>query len=121
MEGNMARVLLVDDDLDVLEALQAWLRRRKHEVQIAAGFPEALAALASGPIPDVLITDWDMAPFCGDDLLAIVARRYPGVCRVLHSGTPRPKGSSPAAQHILSKGCDLADLDAVVSGCARAA
>ena len=40
----MKRVLLVDDDRDVLEALGDWLRL-EHDVQLAGGFPEAMAAL----------------------------------------------------------------------------
>jgi CheY-like chemotaxis protein len=116
----MARVLLVDDDADVLDSLEGWLGR-KHDVTVAPGLPEALAALARGPIPDIVITDWDLPPFCGDELLRIVASHFPAVCRVLHSGTPRPPGSPSLAQHVLVKGCDLGELERVVDSCAKAA
>ncbi len=112
----MARVLLVDDDLDVLDSLADWLGRR-HEVRVASGFVAAMAALVEGPTPDVVITDYDMPPYRGDDLLAIVAARWPRVCRILHSGTP---GVADAVglhiDHLVAKG-DPKDLDAAIARC----
>ena len=113
----MARVLLVDDDVDVLESLADWLGRR-HEVRIATGFAAAMAALVDGPDFDVVITDYDMPPYRGDDLLAIVAARWPRVCRILHSGTPGVVGTV-ASLHIdsvVAKG-DPAELDAAIARC----
>jgi two-component system nitrogen regulation response regulator GlnG len=114
----MARVLLVDDDWDVLESLADCLRG-EHEVTVADGFPEAIAALAEGPRPDVVITDREMPPYDGAELLEIVARRYPGVCRVLHTGTPRTQieRAAKVADYVLVKGCDLDELRAVVRRC----
>ena len=101
----MARVLLVDDDADVLDSLADWLGRR-HEVHVATGFPEAIAALVEGPLPDVVVTDYDMPPYRGDDLLAIVAARWPRIGRILHSGKPRAAAGRDLGHvdHLVVKG-----------------
>lgn len=113
----MARVLLVDDDLDVLESLADWLGR-KHEVRVAGGFAAAIAALIDGPEFDIVVTDYDMPPYRGDDLLAIVAARWPRVRRILHSGTPGVVGGVSALHidHVVAKG-DPGDLDAAIARC----
>jgi DNA-binding NtrC family response regulator len=118
----MASVLLVDDDPDVLESLGEWLARR-HQVRVARGFVEALALLVKGPLPNVVITDYEMPPYRGDDLLAIVAARYPRVCRILHTGTPGAllAAATVHADHVLPKGVELAVLDALVERAVRRA
>jgi len=118
-EGSrMARVLLVDDDRDMLDALGIWLRR-DHVVQLAPGLPEALAAFAAGPPPEVLITDFDLPPFCGDDLLAMVAEQYPRVHRILHTGTAKAKlrGAAALAHRVLDKGCEPEELRRAINDC----
>lgn len=112
MAQGMAKVLLVDDDLDVLESLRAWLRR-EHDVKVASGFPEAMAALIDGPVPDVIITDYDMPPYHGDDLLAVVAARFPNVCRILYTGSPEGDAHGPA-HHVVLKGGDPRLLNSLI-------
>ena len=111
----MARVLLVDDDPDVLDGLGAWLRY-EHEVLLASGFPEALEALFAGPPPDVIICDYEMPPFCGDDLLAVVASRFPATYRILYTGMPRGllDGAGAAAHRVISKGTDPNELSELI-------
>lgn len=117
---ELARVLLVDDDVDVLESLEQWLGRQ-HEVRIARGFPEALALLSEEEPPDVLITDLDMPPYRGSDLLAIVATRWPGVCRILHTGTPDKLDGTACvhAHHVVLKTGELRVLDALIERCCQ--
>jgi DNA-binding NtrC family response regulator len=112
----MSRVLLVDDDPDVLDSLGDWLRR-KHEVVVALGLPHALLLLQDGPLPDVVVTDLDMAPYSGEDLLAIVAARHPHICRVLHTGTPGARIGLTKAQYVFRKGDDLDGLEAILGRC----
>jgi DNA-binding NtrC family response regulator len=110
----MAKVLLVDDDLDVLDSLRAWLVR-EHEVHVAAGFPQALAALAGGPPPDVVIADYDMPPYHGDDLLEVVAAHFPSVCRILYTGLPHAMiNANGAAHHVVLKGGDPSHLNSLI-------
>jgi CheY-like chemotaxis protein len=112
--SGMARVLLVDDDSDVLDSLRAWLMR-EHEVRVAGGFPEAMAALVDGPVPDVVITDYDMPPFHGDDLLAVIAARFPTVCRILYTGSADGLvADCRVAHHVILKGGDPRMLNTLI-------
>ena len=62
------RLLVVDDDLDTLQILQAILSRCGAEVRLAASVPDALAAL-QGWRPDLLISDLGMPDEDGYTLL----------------------------------------------------
>ena len=112
----MVRVLLVDDDRDVLDTVGDWLRH-SYEVRLAEGLPQAILALAEGPLPDVVITDLQMPPYSGEDLLAVLAARYPKICRILHTGSGElPRDSY--AQHVIAKGGDIEELEEVIRRCA---
>jgi CheY-like chemotaxis protein len=56
----MARLLLVDDDNDLVEALGELLRREGHEVHSASTGEEGLVVLRASSLPDALILDVDM-------------------------------------------------------------
>ena len=56
----MARLLLVDDDNDIVEALGGLLRDEGHDVHSASTGEEGLAVLRASPLPDVLVLDVDM-------------------------------------------------------------
>jgi|SRR5579859_6123475 len=75
----MARVLVVDDDPEPL----AEHLRAEHEVETVRGFPAAIARLFSGPPPEIVISKQDLPPYCGSDLLTVVAARFPQTFRIL--------------------------------------
>jgi DNA-binding NtrC family response regulator len=108
----MATVLVVDDDEDLLDAMEVLLGR-KHKVRRASSVDEALASLAEGAIPDVLITDFDLDGQRGDVLLSWVAVNYPDVRRILHTGTPRARldGAAALAHRLIDKSDDVATLN----------
>jgi DNA-binding NtrC family response regulator len=56
----MARLLVVDNDNDIVEAIGALLRDEGHQVQSASTGEEGLVVLRSSPLPDVLVLDVDM-------------------------------------------------------------
>jgi CheY-like chemotaxis protein len=115
----MLRVLLVDDDRDVLDGIGDWLRQ-SFDVTTALGFPAAIQCLADGPLPDVVITDLEMPPYSGEDLLVVLAARFPTVCRILHTGSVTARRSTTVAHHIFGKGRDLRELDALLRRCSPA-
>lgn len=65
----MARVLVVDDDPDLLMLVEMQLRHHGHEVSTAASGPEALALVAQAGPPDVALLDVAMPGMNGLDLL----------------------------------------------------
>ena len=55
-----ARVLVVEDDLDIREALTTILEMRGYNATSAGNGKEALEYLESGPTPDLIILDLSM-------------------------------------------------------------
>ena len=68
-ELRAPRVLLVDDDIDILKALRAVLEDEGYEVLDAADANEALPLLRSNPPPDVILLDLMMPQMDGWALL----------------------------------------------------
>jgi CheY-like chemotaxis protein len=55
-------ILVVDDDLDVREAIVDTLQDEGYEVVQTPGGREALAYLRGNPPPALIFLDWNMAP-----------------------------------------------------------
>jgi DNA-binding NtrC family response regulator len=110
VEKVMAKVLVVDDDHDVRESLCDWLSR-EHLVCQASDVPQALAMIGSEK-PDVVVVDFELPPYRGDDFLATVAEHYPHIGRFMHTGSAgRALGFAFTVAHrVLKKGCDPRDL-----------
>lgn len=83
----MAKVLLCDDDDNVLRTLSRVLTQAGHVCRSTASAGEALSELAADPAWDVVLTDWQMPGTDGTKLLAAVAERAPSIARILMSGT----------------------------------
>ena len=71
-----ARVLLVDDDADLLQLLNIRLKREGYEVQTASDARQALDCLSRQP-PGAVITDLKMSRMDGMELLAEIERQFP--------------------------------------------
>ena len=73
----MARVLIVDDDAQVLELLKAVLRCAGYDVTVAASAIAALELLHSGSQFDLMLTDIAMPDLNGFSLALMVHPRRP--------------------------------------------
>ena len=80
-------VLCVDDEPQVLSALQRTLRHEPYEVVTAADPELALDCLDRLPV-EVVIADERMPRMNGSDLLEEVHRRWPWMGRVILTGYP---------------------------------
>jgi len=69
MNGVSTRVLLIEDDRPLTNALTKHLRARGHEVRAAFCEEDALAVLQSGFRPDVVLLDVNLPDGSGWDLL----------------------------------------------------
>jgi two-component system response regulator HupR/HoxA len=78
------RLLVVDDEPDMLEFVER-VTRRRFAVTPCSSADEAFAALENGDF-EVLITDQKMPRVSGLELLGRIAGRYPRLVRVLLSG-----------------------------------
>jgi two-component system, probable response regulator PhcQ len=93
------KVLFVDDDPLVTEALKRALRRQPYEVLSANSADKALAILSREQV-DVVISDEMMPGMRGSDFLAIVFRKYPDTVRIILTG----HANFETAVHAINEG-----------------
>jgi len=79
------RVLLVDDEPNVLKALGRTLRQESVQILTAPSGEEALLIMREHPV-DLLISDMRMPGMSGAELLAQAAKEWPATRRVLLTG-----------------------------------
>jgi CheY-like chemotaxis protein len=65
----MARVLIVDDDPDILELVEFRLKKGGHRVIAVSGGPQALAVVEERGAPDVVVLDVSMPEMDGFETL----------------------------------------------------
>jgi DNA-binding NtrC family response regulator len=113
----MSRILLVDDEPFLLDALHMLLRRKRPEwsFRLAPGSAEALDALAEEPA-DVVVSDLGLPGMDGAALLEQVSQTHPATGRVLLSGLSAAELQARGAiAHVrLQKPCDTAKLCAAI-------
>jgi two-component system, response regulator, stage 0 sporulation protein F len=88
MEGNMAFILLVEDDELVRDMLTQVLSRASHRVVATANGEEALISLQQNE-PDIMITDIIMPKKSGITLISEVKDRHPNMEIIAISGGGR--------------------------------
>jgi len=93
----LGRVLLVDDEPDVLRGFARVLKERGHHVATAARAEEAITKLSEGRF-DVVISDISMPGMDGIQLLREVRRRDLTVPVVLATGKPAVKSAADAVE-----------------------
>ncbi len=78
-------VLFVDDEPNILRALQRLLRNEPMTV-LCAGSPQEALALLDKAEPEVVVTDQRMPEMSGADLLYAVRDRHPDIVRMMLTG-----------------------------------
>ncbi len=78
------RLLLIDDDLDLLGAIARFLREEGYEVRVCDQ-PQRLSALIEQGMPDLIITDLKMPHESGLDVLRLVRQSHPQIPVLLFS------------------------------------
>lgn len=81
----MDRILLVDDEVFILRALERLLRRVGYDVYTAQSAMQALDVLAVTPC-QVVISDYRMPAMNGEQLLREIKRHYPNMVCLILSG-----------------------------------
>ncbi len=81
----MNKILLVDDELIILQALSINLQKSGYEVTTAANGEEALARLEEQSY-DIIITDYLMGSINGVELSNAAKRLYPETKVIIFSG-----------------------------------
>jgi CheY-like chemotaxis protein len=99
------RILVVDDEPSVHEAVREILESRGYEVHTAADGLEGLHALSKS-LPDLIISDLNMPRMSGFEFLTIVRERFPHIATIAVSGEYIASGnpSGIVADTVLQKG-----------------
>lgn len=86
MEQETVKILCVDDEKNVLRALERLFMDEDYEIITAAGGEEALTLLAELPAVQLVISDYRMPGMDGVDFLRQVNERWPETIRIVLSG-----------------------------------
>ncbi len=113
MSAGKKRILVVDDEPFVCDAVKMMLAFDGHDVVTASNGKEALGLFEQGKF-DVVITDFAMPGMKGDELAAAVKARSPGQPVVMITAYAEMLHSSgktlPGVDHVVSKPFLLEDL-----------
>ena len=108
------KVLLVDDDKNLLDGLRRALRKEPYEIVAASSAEEALGILGKEAI-DVVVSDQDMPGMSGTVFLAAVRQRFPDTVRFMLTGkatldTAVQAINDGAISRFFTKPCNNVDL-----------
>lgn len=84
----MARILIVDDEPDILVILERMLHKMNHQTILAGNGNEAVQRLEENPV-DLVITDLIMPESEGIETIAVIRKRWPRVKIIAMSGGGR--------------------------------
>jgi CheY-like chemotaxis protein len=90
----LARILIVDDDQDLLEGQKTFLQGKGHEVRTAAGMEQGMAEL-EGFLPDLILADLMMEHYDTGFVFCKKVRGIPGLENVpilMQTAAPREIG-----------------------------
>jgi len=112
----MARILVIDDEVEVRRAVTTYLRGLGHEVLSAANGREAIATLSTGPV-DLLVTDINMPEMDGIEIVSSLreaASRVPIIAMsgggLFDKGMLLDSAQALGADRTLEKPFDLEEL-----------
>ena len=115
----MLKVLIVDDNVDVLEAVRDTLTAEGYETAEATDGQAALDYLRSHEAPGLILLDWNMAPMNGRDFMIETAKdpKLAAIPTVLLTadGRAADKSQQSGTVGFLMKPVDLDELFATVA------
>ena len=101
-----SRILLVDDDPQLLRSLGRLMRVEGYDIELAASGAEALACFAVGRF-DLMITDFSMPVMDGDQLATAIKSIAPFFPIILLTGHAErflsPRQQPPGVNSVLPK------------------
>ncbi len=107
------KIIIVDDEQVIREALFEYLTQEGHECKIASSGYEALALISKSK-PEVVLTDYNMPVMNGIELLKIVRERYSEIRVIIFTGYADIENAISAINYgayaFFRKPLDLEDL-----------
>jgi len=117
MEKNKKKVLVVEDEEEIIEFLKNFLRRRKIEVYLAKSGLEALDVFEKES-PNLVLLDIGIPQIDGLEVLREIKEKVPQTKVIMVTGRADKKSISKAkklsADAYINKPVDLAELYSVI-------
>ena len=117
MERNKKKVLVVEDEEEIIEFLKNFLRRRKIEVYLAKSGLEALDIFEKQN-PNLVLLDIGIPHIDGLEVLREIKEKVPQTKVIMVTGRADKKSISEAkklsADAYINKPVDLAELHSVI-------
>jgi two-component system, OmpR family, response regulator ResD len=113
--GVSSRILVIEDDRDIVETIELILRSAGHDVKSTTHGKDALR-LVELLNPDLVITDVIMPEIDTLDAIGELRRTYPGLKIIAISGNPHllTLASKQGADQVLAKPFSLNKLTALI-------
>ncbi len=121
-EMSRARVLVVEDEIEVAATLLEQLAGRDYEVRTATTAEEGFDVIDAFR-PDVLLLDLSLPGLSGPGLLTILGRLHPGLPVIVITSVVDPRLVAQIADrkpfHLVHKPWDSEALDRLVAAAAK--
>jgi C4-dicarboxylate-specific signal transduction histidine kinase/ActR/RegA family two-component response regulator len=86
LAGRGLRLLALDDDIHVLDAVAIMARSLGHHIEVHVNYQSLHDRLATGGVPDLLILDLDMPDISGLEVVHRLRSEHPGLPVMIASG-----------------------------------
>ena len=115
---NLYRLLIIDDNKEILTALTDFLSKKKYDVVSASDGLDGLKLLETEQKGfDLVITDLVMPNISGVGLISIIKKKFPDLPVIAITGWgehPEALATEAQANRVLEKPFDLSELDTVI-------
>ena len=118
------KLLVIDDNQEILAGLDSFLRNKKYDVTTAADGLDGLKLLESGEHHfDLVITDVVMPNISGVGVISIMKEKHPGVPVIAITGMgehPESLAKEANADVVIEKPFDLSELEKMITNLLKA-
>jgi DNA-binding NtrC family response regulator len=115
---NPYRLLIIDDNKEILTALIDFLSKKKYDVVSASDGLDGLKLIETEQQGfDLVITDLVMPNISGVGLISIIKKKFPDLPVIAITGWgehPEALATEAQANRVLEKPFDLSELDTVI-------
>jgi DNA-binding NtrC family response regulator len=116
--NKSSKLLVIDDNKEILDALYAFLHKKKYNVFSASNGLEGLKLIENEKQGfDLVITDLIMPDISGVALISIIKKKYPDTRVIAITGWgehPEALATEAEADYVLEKPFELGDLEKLI-------
>ena len=116
--NNASKLLVIDDNKEILDALYDFLSKKKYNIVAASNGLEGLKLIENQKQAfDLVITDLIMPDISGVALISIIKKKYPDTRVIAITGWgehPEALATEAEADYVLEKPFELSELEKLI-------